>query len=671
MAAAVMPISAEYSRAARRILHRARAQWRPPPRLSTVDWAEKYRRLSAMGSVNGAFRFDLTPYLRGILAAFDDPSIHTLVCQKSAQIGWTDGVLMNVLGKCIHQDPCPIIVLFPKDGTAKAFTREKINPTIEATPVLLERVDTRSRGSDNTLEFKRFDGGFLKLCGTNSPANVKSTPARIVAVEEPDDTNRDVKGQGSAIALGKERNKTYWNRKTLIGGTPTIKDFSDIETEMAVSDRRRFFVPCHACGHAAPLSWQHVTWLEDSPLAHPVYGQHRPETARYACPGCEVLWTDAEKNENVLRAEAAGHGWKATAPCNGVAGFYLNELYSRMPASRLSLLVEKWLEAQHAKKRGDNGPLKIFVNSTLGELWEIKRDLPPTEQLAERALAYPEWCCPAGGLLLTMGVDVQHDRLALVARAWGRGEESWLVYWGELPGNPLEPAVWADLDRLLSRPVRNIGGGVLHLSACSIDASDGQTADAVYAYVRSRRGRRFMAVKGSSRAGHEIYRAPSASVDVNHRGKAARHGVRLYMVGVHRAKDLIDGRLKLEGDGEGRLHWYVGVRDDYLDQLTSEVKLPSRGGQSAWKCKSGHRNEALDCEVYAMHAARRLRVHTMSEAEWVQIEASVRQHALPLDAADDAALPEPVAVDEPKRPVARTQPRAPDPAPGGSGDWSW
>ena len=37
------------------------------------------------------------------------------------------------------------------------------------------------------------------------------------------------------------------------------------------------------------------------------------------------------------------------------------------------------------------------------------------------------------------------------------------------------------------------------------------------------------------------------------------------------------GRLALEGDGPGRIHWYRDVRADYLEQFTSEVKVPVRG----------------------------------------------------------------------------------------------
>jgi phage terminase large subunit GpA-like protein len=643
---------------------RALLQFMPPERMATVAWAEQYRHLpKAGGALPGQFRFSITPYLRGILGAYDDPAVHTIVCRKSAQVGWTDGVLVNILGKHIHQDPCPIVILFPKSGTAKDFTREKLNPTIEASPELAKRIDTRTRGSDNTLEFKSFPGGFIKLAGSNSPANIKSTPARVVGVEEPDDVNRDVKGQGSAIALGKERNKTFWNRKTIIGGTPTIKGFSEIDSEMEASDQRRFYVPCHGCNAAHPLSWEHVVWSSDSLTHHPVYGTHQVDTARYACPGCGLLWTDAEKNANVSRAEGAGHGWRATAPFHGVAGFYLNELYSSMPASRLALLVEKWLRAQYSKKQGDLGPLKAFVNSTLGEPWELRNELPDVKVLEERALDYAEFTVPSPALVATAGVDVQHDRLAVIIRAWGRAEESWLVFWGELPGNPLERDVWVKLDELLGRQIRN-AGGVLTVSAASIDSGDGLTADAVYGYVRARRGRHFMAIKGSSQPGREIFRPPLQSVDTTYTAKASRYGLKPYIVGVSRAKDTIHGRLKLPGDGPMRFHWYRSVREDYLAQLTSEVKFARRGAHEAWQLKAGARNEALDGEVYALHAARRLRLHTLSEGEWARHEARVRQpDLLPIG---PAAVSQAKAADP-----APTPARTPTGRSGGGDSFSW
>lgn len=230
--------------------------------------------------------------------------------------------------------------------------------------------------------------------------------------------------------------------------------------------------------------------------------------------------------------------------------------------------------------------------------------------------------------MLTLGVDVQHDRLAIVLRAWGRGEESWLVAWGEIHGNVLEQqqdpmtgGVWGALTMLLTHAYRHENGWLLRVRATSIDSSDGATSDAVYKYVRAAQqaGHHVMAVKGSSNADAEIFSVPKAPIDsTRNNSKAAKYGLRPYMVGVSRAKDLIlENRLKLEGDGPGRMHWYRGVRGDYLSQLTVEVKVPGpRGGKRVWQKKAGARNEALDCEGYALHAARSIKVHLMKEEHW-------------------------------------------------------
>ncbi|EPO8124382.1 phage terminase large subunit family protein, partial [Pseudomonas aeruginosa] len=42
----------------------------------------------------------------------------------------------------------------------------------------------------------------------------------------------------------------------------------------------------------------------------------------------------------------------------------------------------------------------------------------------------------------------------------------------------------------------------------------------------------------------------------------------------------------------------------------------------------GRRNEALDCEVYALHAARSLKTHLLRDDEWDALERQVRQPTL-------------------------------------------
>lgn len=565
---------------------------------------------------------------------------------KSAQVAWTSGVAGNAIGKWIDIDPAPILMLFPKADSVKQYVGEKLEPMIEATPRLARKVDLRSRKLQQRQDFKKFPGGFLKMVGSNSPASVKSTPVGRVIIEEPDDCNLNLRGQGDSIKLAKERLKTFRRPKIIIGGTPTLKGLSSIEAEMELSDKRRGLVPCHDCGESHALSFDNLQCDEDSTINHEVYGSHRPETAFYNCPHCGSVWDDNQKNANLK------HGrWVATAEFRGIAGYYINELYATFYGSRFEVLMEKKLQAQRAADMGNIGPMIAFVNSSKGESYEYQSDAPAVDDLKERAKDYKELTAPPGVLLITAGLDFQHDRIAVVIVGWGRGEESWRLYWNELQGDikDVKDPVWGELDKLLATPIPTANNAVLGVSAASLDSSDGQTNDSVYSYVRTRQKYGVMAIKGASidSREREIYTRPPQSIDASraNKSKAAKYGLRVNIVGTHKAKTLIDQRLRLTGTGPGRMHWYQDIRADYFEQLTNEVLAPHPRNPSrmVWQLKSGRRNEALDCEVYALHAARSLKTHLLKDHEWDALEQQIMQ---------------PNLFSSPKEPVAQIPARA-------------
>lgn len=606
--------------------------------MTTEAWSRKHRRLSAQSTaLPGRYNPDLTPWVPYMMAALDNPAVHTVVCMKSAQVAWTDGVINNFIGKHIDIDPCPMIMMFAKEGAAKEYNDEKFTPMVEVTPRLMAKIPvSKSRDKDNKALFKKFPGGFLKLVGSNSPSSVKSTPAPVVLVEEPDDCNTNVGEQGDTIALLAERTKTYARSKIVYGGTPSIKGVSRIANSYDGSDQQKFYVPCHHCGEAHVLSFQYVKWNEKEDLNHEVFGKADPDSAFYVCPHCGDRWNDAEKRRNVSKLYPVAH-----AAFHGVMGFYINELYSPFPGSRLADLVKKYLKAKRELERGDDTLMRVFRNSSEGLPYEYASGMPELEDLKKRLTEiYAEKTVPWGGLVLTAGVDVQHDRLAVIIRAWGRGEESWLVFWGELFGQVMLPGegVWVDLEQLLFGVFEHAGGAKLKISASTLDSSDGQTSDAVYYFVRKHKRKNVMAGKGysSDTGNREIFSIPRVPVD--HKGmgskqKANKYGLRPYMMGTQRAKDLIlgadekAGRIKLTGNGPGRMHVYEGVRSDYFEQVTSEIKVPStrQRGKMVWQRKSGVRNEGLDGEVMALHAQRALKVHLYSEKKWEELEQMVRQ----------------------------------------------
>ena len=645
------------------MLDRAFANLAPLPKMNIGEWAERYRVLSGEeSSMPGRYSLEVTPILRGILEACSDPRVRRVVCMKSAQVGWTVGVVCNVLGYHVHYRPSVQVAVFPRLQAGKDFALEKFDPFVRSTAVLSERIELKSRAQGNSMTRKRYPGGLIKFVGGNSPSDVKSTSARIVVIEEPDDISADVRGQGGAIKLAAERAKTYPDHLVLIGGTPTAKGASAVEAEMVLTDERRFWVPCHHCGEEHVLDWRHVSIPEDpgAPV-HEVYGQAQWAKAFYSCPHCGGLWDDDERVANIRR----GH-WVASQPQSdpSVVGFYTSELYSTGAESRVPILARKYLEAKAKMEAGEPGDMVAFWNSSLGLPWEYKGELPEESELEERAEDYAEWTCPAGGLEPLLTVDVQHDRLAVTCWVAGRGEEMWLAYWGELHGQTVvaHAGAWLELERMLDQQVKHRSGASMRITGVAIDCSDGQTSEAVYAFVRrwSRPGRPVLAVKGAadSVGKVEIWRPPQPIDPGRASTKASRFGVNVHIVGTAKAKDLLlgwateAGRVRLKGEGPGRMHWYKAVRADFYKQLLSEIKVPSRTNpnQRQWKPRTDRRNEALDCTVYAVYLTRHLKLHLRRPGAWALRELEVLQAQLPLSGEPIAPAvppPEPVQVEAP------------------------
>lgn len=606
--------------------------------MSINEWANKYRYLSAKSSARpGKYNSALTPWIPGILDAVYDKNVVEVVGMKSAQVAWTDGVMNNTIGYNIHLNPVPMMILFPKSEDGKGYSKKKLKPMIEVTPVLRERVNiSSSRGQDNTTMYKEFDGGYLQLVGSNSTGNVKSDPVPHVYVEEPDDCNTNVGDQGDSISLIRERMKTFdSNRKMIFGGTPKVKGLSRVESSYRKSDRRKFYIPCHECGESHVLSWDNVKWDEADSVIDEVYGNALWEKAFYVCPHCAVPWDDAQKNRNVRKGK-----WIAEAEFKGVAGFYINELYSPFEASRLKHLVKKYLEAKYEERCGNNKDIIVFTNSTLGLPYEFgSSKLKPDDLRALASEEYKELECPMRGLAVTIGIDIQHDRLAVVMMAWGRNREAFTIYWGEIYAKvsttDINDPVWSALDDLVFAPIKHQSGVEIHAQAITLDCGDGNTNDAGYDWVRSRSKSHprvtIRAGKGSSATTDpEIY-SPGKKIDTKKsygkQSKADKRGVSLYMVGTNKAKDWIFNQLSNLVDGVGQFSFYKGIRDDYYDQMLGEVKAPHRSvrNREVWQQKPGCAVEAWDCTVYATHAARGENLHRLSPSQWDALEAKITQ----------------------------------------------
>lgn len=625
-------ITAAPEEAVNRIASATLAAFRAPTTLTVSQWADAERYLSPEASAEvGRYDTSRAEYLRGLMDAINDPTVSRVVVAKSSQVGYTEA-LNNVVGYFIDQDPSPLLIVQPTVEMGEAWSKDRLAPMLRDTPCLAGKVSTAtSRDSSNTLRMKTFPGGRLAIVGANSPAGLASRPVRVVLADEVDRWPVSAGSEGDPLALASKRQATFWNRKTLVGSTPTIKGTSVIWREFEASDMRKFFVPCPDCDHRQVLQWSGVKW-DKSPA-----GKHLPTTACYTCESCGSIWGDSARQGAVSRGE-----WRATNEDGtpGTAGFHISVLMS--PWITLADVVSEFLAA-----RKDPALLQVFVNTALGEPFEEAREKVEGNALLSRGENYGPQSMPDAVRFLTAGVDVQGDRLEVQVIGWGAFEESWPIRYEVLPGDPAQQHVWTMLDDVLRAPYYREDGQELRVRATCIDTG-GHHAHQVLVYCARRRG--VLPIKGI--AGPKAIFPPRASkTKTNHR---------VFMVGVDTAKDTIYARLRFAEPGAGFIHFPAAeaFNAEYFRQLTSEqVQTRYSEGRPyrVWMLPPGLRNEALDTMVYALAA----RVATRYRLD-VTAKPTGRARPVPMTLRDpDTGKAEPVTPPPAGSPV--TPPTSPPP----------
>lgn len=647
-------------------IHNAYAEGlRPDPYVNLVDWNNEHRRLPKESSVEpGRYRTSRTPYVEEIFLELSPQSpTQEVVFVKPTQIGATE-IGNGFLFGTAKRYPGPSMMVFPTDKMAQKHSKKKLMPSIRAMRVLDGVIKPqKSRDSGNTQLLKEFPGGSWTLTGSNSPTAARSDTIRYLILDDYDGFVSDAGGEGAPGDLFKKRTDTVGAKKKIyINSTPLITGASNIEDEWDESSQGLFEVPCPYCGHMQFMEWESLKFTRDSDgVINDIW---------YVCTKCAKRIDEYQKTDMMAQGV-----YKHKYPERKKRGFKINGLYSPFGWFSWHALATEFLSANAKLKRGDSRAMKVWVNTRKAESYQESGEQPEWTGLSTRAEPYPVLEVPMGGCLLTAGVDTHDNRLDVKIKAYGPGEESWLIYYGNIWGDPVEPAVWGQLDELLHRPYRHACGVDLHILTMAID-SGGHRTQEVYKYAR-KRAPIVIAVKGSSSKGRPILGAPTKQ-DVDVAGRKIVGGVELWPVGTDVAKGMIYSRLKLTEKGPGFCHFPIGLEEEYYLQLTAEklVKRYVKGFPVYEWVNTRVANHALDCEVYALVAAYRAGAQTV---DWVAL---AKRLNITMPEAKGAGLIElvkklkeasPLTPARVPRPVTRARPahRSKRGAPGGYSRPAW
>ena len=636
----------------------------PPPPPDITRWCEQNIVFDDRSPIPGPFRIERFPFLREIheVLSPEHPSREVTV-RGSAQWGKTVSLLNPTVAAWHEYGPLDSLVVHPTSSSATEWVRNKWMPMRRQAPSL-RAIFGEGRGEQTDTLFNqetmRRDGS-LKVVSAGSPDDLAGTTRRLVIMD--DAAKFEMTPKGDPEQLAASRASGFEDAKIVRISTPQIAGTCRITRAFDRSDQRYYHVPCPHCGDFAPLTWENFRRSIDPERLH---------AAHFTCDSCGCVINHSHKAQMVTagrwvpsnpRGDHPGfHLWRAYVPQRDWASIAV-EYAQVMGWTGMTLTqasedeIRKTVEAETEQTFWNDVLGLPYEQASKGPDWEALRD---RVENAEPGQFLPRGIVPAGGVLLTAGVDFQADRIEVTICAFGRNYRRWVVDHVVIPHHIGDDEGRAALDALLKTTWRTQLGQRLPLDMMAAD--EGGFTEDVRDWAKRHPWTRVILIKGSSTANGPILRPQS---DRKANGRTIRRQKRGWMLNVSQIKADFYGWLAKEDPAErGYVAFATGLGDEYYRQITSEVRVlkraPSGVMVSRWELvEPSRRNECLDTMGYAEAAARKKGWTAMTDGQWDILEAE-RSLAAPEDQGDlfDAAMPV-VPLSE----RAMPQKPHPDPAP--------
>lgn len=598
-----------------------------PEKMPVDEWADKYRVLVGKSSAEpGRWQTARTPYLCRPMRLFTNRGVRSITLMCGSQLGKTE-LIDTIKLWMIDQWPAPTLCMFPNLDSARDHNQDRFLPALEAC------VPARAHLLDSKQEVKNLkinlDSMTIWFVGANSPAGRRARPAKVFmgdevgAYEDPD------------WVEVLERNKSFGDSKILLTSTPGDED-TGIDPFYKAGSQEKYHVPCPHCGVYQVLVWKGLTW-DGGSHADP---DQAKETARYICQNqacaCPIynwhkpamlaagLWVPAGRTIDDVRENGEG-SLEAGIEREDVS-FQLSSLYSPFSGTTFGVMASKYCKSHRGADRQ-------FVTGWLGEPWVAKGERVELAEVKRLCLpatvedgGYKLGEAPNGVLTITRAIDVQADRMYVEDVGWGeRGREVWLInryVVKRTKGLDLAELDQAEAEEALPRSYKKLNGDEIKVFGEIIDS--GHFTAEVYEAVRRRRAAGVPAIASKGVRGSRLA-APwtVGKIDKFPDGTPIPGGMESLIVNTDYWKTLVVGWIRGKPESAGpdeteeddKAPAVIGpgfylpenterALDDYLDQLTSEHRVFSRGKKGdrypayEWKLRPGRTdNHYFDCRV--------------------------------------------------------------------------
>lgn len=568
-----------------------KAALEPTSRQSMAQWALKHYRLPASSAEPGPYDVTRTPYLIEPLECLAPHKLlPRITIRKASQVGGTEIGLVWIAHNA-HTGGGNMTAAWATAGAARRNSVTRIDPQLKHLGINI---------IGDTQMLKVLPGMSLKLCGAKSANEFVGDIARKVLADETARWPRDLEKEGNPIELVQRAMITFGDSaKFLELSTPTIEGECNISDSYEMSDQSHYLIPCPNCQSPFEWEWQYLKWNDNDEWIE--------------CPVCGHHIQEARKPQLLAKGE-----WVALFPERSSThrGFQIGGLLS-------PLGWRSWRRCIQMFEKGQDDPSleKVWKNQVCAEPWSAPPDVAvEAAVLSSRPKTGVEGIAPEEVCVITAGVDVQpkenNPYLAVEVVGWGPSMQSWSIRWDKIEGQIRTPEGdgWEKLAQLLATPIATTDGKSLPIRLACIDCG-GTMMQTVMRFCTQNPDQR-VAIKGYG--GWQRHNATWRYVD-HQRGGMGVGGPRYAALPVDQIKQTVyDWWAATEGYG----YCHFPARPNtYFNQLTAEevvLEFDRYGKQKRrWRLKKGRiRNEALDCRVYALGAARILSLEALTKEEW-------------------------------------------------------
>ena len=610
--------------------------------LSPSQYAEKYRTLTSdVSTIIGKFKYNMTPYLREIVDTLSPYNTAKIIAvMKAAQIGYTEGVIVNGILWIIANHPGNIMALSANDDLSKEMIESRLDQGIASVGIQhLIRPNTirkRNQRTGDTSKYKEFAGGRLFGGGMNSINKLgKQRSIRYGFFDDYDAAPISDKDQGNLFELLQQRFSTAANSmKQYFISTPETRP-SNIENVYLKGDQRKWKVPCPKCGKFIEILWNHTIDNEKVGIIFnkDKQGKLIEKSVQYRCQECGGTFKEKNKYEMNLNGI-----WVPTAESSrpGLVSYHISAFTSAPGMYTWTDYAYKWIDIFKGSNE-NKAKRKVFRNVVEGLPWEEKIEKIKSNVLAKNTRNYQIGTVPTNKskkdgngkiILLTCACDLNGTlddaRLDYEVIAHSENGSNYSIKHGSIgtyqPGNKLQSRerwtyrneapdnVWDYFySEVINIDYYSDNGDVMRIMGTGVDS--GYMTSFAYHFVDSY-PEQVIALKGKI---SEKYQKVGA--DLPH-FKPARERANLYILEVDLIKDELAEKINLKWNRKNENPQPAGFMNfpipgdglytvnGYFAQYEAEQKVlevNDDGDVIGWKWVRKHTSAAnhfMDCYVY-------------------------------------------------------------------------